>query len=85
MFVYINLYNIIAFPTDFVDVWLTILIGFSLGEMTDDFAAKSRRNYFATKLYLIFTWIFFIIIHFTLIWLYSSSNAYKYIRLIYAK
>ena len=85
MFVYINLYNITAFPTDFVDVWLTILIGFSLGEMTDDFAAKSRRNYFATKLYLIFTWIFFIIIHFILIWLYSSSNAYKYIRLIYAK
>ena len=30
--------------------------GFPLGEMTDDFAAKSRQNYFATKLYLIFTW-----------------------------
>ena len=64
MFIYINLYNIIAFPTDFVDVWLTILTGFLLGEMTDDFAAKSRLNYFATKLYLIFTWIVFIIIHF---------------------
>ena len=25
--------------------------------MTGDFAAKSRRNYFATKLYLTFTWI----------------------------
>ena len=25
------------------------------------------------------------IIHFILIWLYSSSNIYKYIRLIYAK
>ena len=24
--------------------------------MTDYFAAKSRRNYFATKIYLIFTW-----------------------------
>ena len=30
--------------------------GFPLGEMTGDFASKSRRNYFATKLYLIFTW-----------------------------
>ena len=30
------------------------------------------------------TGIFFFI-HFILIWLYSSSNAYKYIRLIYAK
>ena len=31
--------------------------------------------------------IFFLIlfIHFILIWLYSSSNAYKYIRLIYTK
>ena len=28
---------------------------------------------------------FFFIIHFILIWLYSSSNVYKYIRLIYAK
>ena len=27
----------------------------------------------------------FFIIHFILIWLHSSSNAYKYIRLIYAK
>ena len=31
--------------------------GFPLGEMTSDFAVKSRRNYFATKLCLIFTWI----------------------------
>ena len=31
--------------------------GFPLGEMTSDFAAKSRRNYFAAKLYMIFTWI----------------------------
>ena len=31
--------------------------GFPLDKMTSDFAAKSRRNYFATKLYLIFTWI----------------------------
>ena len=29
--------------------------------------------------------IYFFIIHFILIWFYSSSNAYKYIRLIYAK
>ena len=29
--------------------------GFPLGEMTGDFSAKSRRNYFTTKLYLIFT------------------------------
>ena len=28
--------------------------GFALGEMTGNFAAKSRRNYFAAKLYLIF-------------------------------
>ena len=31
--------------------------GFPLGEMTGGFATKSRRNYFATKLYIIFTWI----------------------------
>ena len=31
--------------------------GFLLGEMTSDFAAKSRRNSFATKLYLVFTLI----------------------------
>ena len=31
--------------------------GFLLGEMTSNFAEKSRRNYFAAKLYLIFTWI----------------------------
>ena len=31
--------------------------GFPLGEMTSDFAAKSRQNYFTTKLCLIFTWI----------------------------
>ena len=29
--------------------------GFPLGETTGEFTAKSRRNYFATKLYLIFT------------------------------
>ena len=29
--------------------------GFPLGEMTGDFTVKPRRNYFATKLYLIFT------------------------------
>ena len=28
--------------------------GIPPGEMTSDFAAKLRRNYFATKLYLIF-------------------------------
>ena len=31
--------------------------GFPLGEMTGDLAAKLRRNYFATKLYLILTWL----------------------------
>ena len=29
---------------------------FPLGEMTSDFAAKLRRNYFTTKLYSVFTW-----------------------------
>ena len=32
--------------------------------------------------YFIF-YFFFIIIHFILIWLYSNSNVYKHIRLIY--
>ena len=31
--------------------------GFPLGEVTGNLAAKSWLNYFATKLYLIFTWI----------------------------
>ena len=30
--------------------------GFTQHEMTGDFAAKSQRNYFATKVYLIFAW-----------------------------
>ena len=33
----------------------------------------------------IFIFIYFFIIRFILIFLYNSSNAYKYIRLIYAK
>ena len=48
-------------------------------------ATLKERNSMAKEKHQPFWFFIIIIIHFTLIWLYSSSNVHKYIRLIYTK